>query len=59
MSDVIRTRMFVTDIGRFEEFARAHKEAFAGHPPATSMLEVQALVHPWLLIEIEADACLD
>jgi enamine deaminase RidA (YjgF/YER057c/UK114 family) len=59
MKDVIRTRMFVTDIERFEEFARAHKEFFAGHPPATSMLEVQSLVHPWMLIEIEADACLD
>ena len=56
MSDVIRTRMFVTDISRYAEVARAHKEFFADSPPATSMIEVRALVHRDMLIEIEADA---
>lgn len=56
MHQVIRTRMFVTDIERFAEAARAHKEFFADSPPATSMVEVQRLVNPDMLIEIEADA---
>ncbi len=56
MEDVVRTRMFVTDISRWVEFGRAHREFFAKHPPATSMLEVQALIDPAMLIEIEADA---
>ena len=53
---VLRTRMFVTDISRFEEFGRAHGEFFAEIRPAASMLEVRALVNPDALIEIEADA---
>jgi enamine deaminase RidA (YjgF/YER057c/UK114 family) len=56
MRDVVRTRMFVTDITRFEEVARAHREFFADSPPATSMIEVKRFVHPDMLIEIEADA---
>jgi len=56
MRDVVRTRMFVTDISRFAEAARAHREVFADSPPATSMVEVRRLVHPDMLIEIEADA---
>lgn len=56
MRDVVRTRMLVTDISRWEEFGRAHAEAFAAHPPATTMVEVAALIHPDMLIEIEADA---
>ena len=56
MHEVIRTRMFVTDIGRFAEAARAHREFFADSPPATTMVEVRRLVHPDMLIEIEADA---
>jgi enamine deaminase RidA (YjgF/YER057c/UK114 family) len=56
MHDVVRTRMFVTDISRWEEYGRAHAEVFAGHPPATSMVEVSALIHPDMLIEVEADA---
>lgn len=59
MDHVIRTRMFVTDIARFAEAARAHKEFFADSPPATSMVEVRRLVHPDMLIEIEADAYAD
>ena len=53
---VVRTRMFVTDITHWEEFGRAHREVFADHPPATTMVEVQRLIDPAMLIEIEADA---
>jgi reactive intermediate/imine deaminase len=56
MQDVVRTRMFVTDISRFAEVARAHHEFFAETPPASTMVEVKRLVHPAMLIEIEADA---
>jgi len=53
---VVRTRMFVTDISRWQEFGRAHGEFFAGSPPATTMVEVKALIDQAMLIEIEADA---
>ena len=56
MQDVVRTRMFVTDISRFAEVARAHHEFFAETPPASTMVEIKRLVHPAMLIEIEADA---
>ncbi len=56
LSDVIRTRIFVTDIGRFNEVARAHAEAFGAAPPASTLVEVRRLVHPDMMIEIEADA---
>jgi enamine deaminase RidA (YjgF/YER057c/UK114 family) len=56
MRHVTRTRMFVTDIDRWGEYGRAHREAFAGHPPTTTMVEVRRLIHPDMLIEIEADA---
>jgi isochorismate pyruvate lyase len=59
LEDVVRTRMYVTDIGRFEDYARAHGEIFGAQPPATSMLEVRALVSPDMLIEVEADAVVD
>jgi isochorismate pyruvate lyase len=58
LADVVRTRMFVTDIARWEEFGRAHREAFGTHPPATTMVEVSALIDPAMLIEVEADAIL-
>ena len=58
MADVVRTRIFVTDIARWEEFGRAHREAFGAHPPATTMVQVSALIDPAMLIEIEADAIL-
>lgn len=58
MSHIVRTRMFVTDITRWDEFGRAHREFFADHPPATSMIEIKSLIDPAMLIEIEADAVL-
>ncbi len=54
--NIIRTRMFVTDIKRWEEFGQAHGEFFADCPPATSMVEVKSLIDSRFLIEIEADA---
>jgi enamine deaminase RidA (YjgF/YER057c/UK114 family) len=56
MSDIVRTRMFVTDISRWAEYGKAHAEFFRDSPPATSMIEVKGLIDPAMLIEIEADA---
>lgn len=56
LSDVVRTRMFVSDCSRWEEFGRAHAEVFGAHPPATTMIEVRGFIDPAILIEIEADA---
>ena len=56
LDDVVRTRIFVTDIDQWEAIARAHQEAFAAIAPATSMVEVTRLIDPRMLVEIEADA---
>jgi enamine deaminase RidA (YjgF/YER057c/UK114 family) len=58
LSDVVRTRMFVTDISRWEEYGRAHGEYFGTIKPCTSMIEVKGLIDPEYLIEIEATAIL-
>ena len=59
LEDVVRTRMFVTDISRWEEIAKAHQEAFANITPATSMVEVSRLIGDGMMIEIEADAIVE
>jgi enamine deaminase RidA (YjgF/YER057c/UK114 family) len=56
MADVVRTRLFVTDISRWEEYGRAHGEVFGEIRPANTMVEVSALIDPAMMVEIEVDA---
>ncbi len=55
-AELVQTRMYVTDIARWEEVGRAHAEAFGAAPPASAMVEVQALIDPRMLVEVEAVA---
>lgn len=56
LADVVRTRLFVTDISRWEEYGKAHGEFFGTIKPCTSMIEVKGLIDPAYLVEIEATA---
>jgi enamine deaminase RidA (YjgF/YER057c/UK114 family) len=59
LRDVIRTRMFLTDISRWEEAAKAHGEVFTDIRPAATMVEVKGLINPSWLIEMEADCIIE
>ncbi len=56
LADVVRTRIYVTDISRWQEYGRAHSAAFGDTLPATTMIEVSAVVDPRMLVEVEAVA---
>lgn len=59
LSDVIRTRMYVTDIAIWRDVAAVHAEVFGNHRPVATMVEVSALIDPQLLVEVEVDAYVD
>jgi len=59
LADVVRTRIYIVDMRRWEDAARAHREAFAGIMPACTLVEVSRLATPEMLVELEADAVLE
>jgi enamine deaminase RidA (YjgF/YER057c/UK114 family) len=59
LADVVRTRMYVTDISQWQEVAAVHAEVFGEIRPVTTMVEVSALISPELLVEVEVDAYRD
>ena len=56
LSHIVRTRLYITDFAHWEDFARAHRELFGVHPPASCMVAIAGLVNPDMLIEVEAEA---
>lgn len=56
LPDIVRTRLYITDFAYWEDYARAHKELFGEHPPASCMVAIAGLINPDMLIEVEADA---
>lgn len=56
LPDIVRTRLYITDFSHWSDFARAHKELFGDHPPASAMLGIKELINPDMLVEVEADA---
>jgi enamine deaminase RidA (YjgF/YER057c/UK114 family) len=59
LPDIVRTRLFVTDMSRWEEFAKAHQELFADFPPVNTMVEIPGLINPDMLVEVEVEALID
>lgn len=59
LSDVVRTRSFVTDISQWDAMSRAHRELFHDAMPAATVVEIRRLIHPDMLVEVEADAVID
>jgi isochorismate pyruvate lyase len=55
LSQVVRTRLYVSDISKWQDYGRAHGELFAKNPPATTMVEVKSLIDPKMMVEVEAD----
>lgn len=55
INQVVRTRLFVSDISKWQDYGRAHGEIFSKFPPATTMVEVKSLIDPKMMVEVEAD----